>query len=247
MTKTTTIVGVLTGLCLSLPTHAAAQTLPAPLTQGYLNINAGAQPPTRTFTTSGSLPVYGEQATFEAGHHVSNGAIFDVNGGVRVRPNIGIGAGFTTFTAKKDATTIHSSVPSPLFFNSPQIQDQTVPDLSHSERAFYIQAVYFVPITDKFEVTAGVGPAFIKVKQDLVSRIEVPAGTQAAVPIVESLSKTAVGVIAGFDLNYLFTPRIGAGLFVRYAGATADFEDSVPGLTLKAGGAQAGLGLRVRF
>jgi hypothetical protein len=247
MTKTTTIVGLVTGLCIGYATRLSAQTTAAPLTQGYVNINAGAQPVTRTFTTTGSTPIYGEQATFEAGHHVSNGAIFDVNGGVRVRPSIGIGAGFTTFKAKKDATAIHSSVPSPLVINSPQIQDQTVPDLNHTENAFYVQAVYFMPVTDKFEVTAGVGPAFFTVKQDLVSRIEVPAGTQAAVPIVENLSKTAVGVIAGFDLNFLFTRRIGAGLFVRYAGATADLEDEVAGLKLKVGGVQGGLGLRVRF
>jgi hypothetical protein len=244
MTKTTTIVGALTGLLFGFATHAGAQTAPAPLMQGWVNINGGAQPATRTFATAGTIPIYGEQATFTADHHVGNGPIFDVNGGYRIRPNIGVGAGYTTFKAKKDASAVHSSVPSPLFFNSPQVQNQTVPDLNHTENAFYVQGVFFMPLTNNFDVAVGVGPAFFKVKQDLISRIDIPAGTQAAVPVIATESKTAVGANVSVDLNYLFTPRIGAGLFVRYAGAKAGL-DAAP--DLKVGGFQAGLGLRVRF
>ena len=244
MTKTTTIVGALTGLLFGFAAHAGAQTAPAPLMQGWVNINGGAQPATRTFSTAGTSPIYGEQATFTADHHVGNGPIFDVNGGYRIRPNIGAGAGFTTFKAKKDASAVHSSIPSPLFFNSPQVQNQTVPDLNHTENAFYVQGVFFMPLTNSFDVAVGVGPAFFKVKQDLISRIDIPAGTQAAVPVIETQSKTAVGANVSVDLNYLFTRRIGAGLFVRYAGAKAGL---VAAPDLKVGGFQAGLGLRVRF
>ena len=96
MTKTTTIVGALTGLLFGFATHAGAQTAPAPLMQGWVNVNGGAQPATRTFSTAGTIPIYGEQATFTADHHVGNGPIFDVNGGYRIRPNIGAGAGWVT-------------------------------------------------------------------------------------------------------------------------------------------------------
>jgi len=244
MTKTTTIVGALSAVIFGFAVQAGAQTAPAPLTQGFLNVNAGAQPATRTFATSGSIPIYGETATFDADHHIGNGPIFDINGGWNLRPNIGIGAGYTTFKAKQDASAVHSSVPSPLFFNSPQVQTQTVPDLNHTEHAFYIQGVYFMPVTNSFDVAFSFGPAFFKAKQDLISHIDIPAGTQAAVPVIETQSKSSVGVLAGADLSYLFTPRIGAGLFVRYLGATADL-DSVP--DLKVGGFQGGIGLRVRF
>jgi hypothetical protein len=244
MTKTTTIVGTLTGLIFGLATHAAAQTTPAPLTQGFLNVNVGAQPTTRTFATSGTIPIYGEQATFDADHHIGNGPIFDINGGARIRPNVFVGAGFSKLFVEKDASSVHSSVPSPLVFNSPQVQNQTVPDLNHSENAFYVQGVFFMPITETFDVAVAVGPAFFHVKQDLISRIDIPTGTQAAVPVIETQSKTSVGAIVGVDLSYLFTPRIGGGLFVRYLGASAGL-DAVP--DLKAGGFQGGVGLRVRF
>lgn len=244
MTKTTTIVGVLTGLFFGFATHAGAQTAPAPLAQGWVNINVGAQPATRTFSTAGAIPIYGEQATFTADHHVGNGPIFDVSGGYRIRPNIGVGVGYTTFKAEEDASEVHSSVPSPLFFNTPQVQTQTVPGLNHSENAFYVEGVFFRPLTNSFDVTVSVGPAFIRAKQDLISRIDIPAGTQAAVPVIETQSKTKAGLLAGVDVNYLFTPRIGGGIFLRYLGAKVAL-DSAP--DLRAGGLQAGIGLRLRF
>jgi len=244
MTKTTTIVGPLAGLILGLAAHAGAQTMPAPLTRGFLNVNAGAQPATRTFSTSGRIPVYGEEATFEAAHHVGNGPVFDINGGVNVRPNVAVAVGYTRFKADEDATSIHSSVPSPLFINRPQVQDQEVPGLNHKETSVYILGMFMVPVTEKFDVSLGIGPAFMKVKQDLVPRIEIPTNTQAAVPIVETQSKSTVGVNFTVDGAFLFTRRIGAGVFVRYMGAKADL-DAVP--DLKIGGFQGGAGIRVRF
>jgi len=42
----------------------------------------------------------------------------------------------------------------------------------------------------------------------------------------------------------LFTPRIGAGVFIRYAGGSVDLP-SAP--DVKVGGFQIGVGARVRF
>ena len=62
--------------------------------------------------------------------------------------------------------------------------------------------------------------------------------------IIESQSGTAFGVNVGGDVNYMFSDRVGAGLFVRYVGGSVDLA-AVPGMTV--GGFQAGLGLRFRF
>jgi hypothetical protein len=82
------------------------------------------------------------------------------------------------------------------------------------------------------------------VKQDLISRIDIPAGTQAAAPVIETQSKNAVGALVSVDFNYLVTRMIGAGIFIRYAGAKAAL-DAAP--DLKVGGLQGGIGLRLRF
>ena len=50
MTKTTMIVGLLSALTLTTGA-ASAQTMPAPLTKGFLNVNVGAQPQTRVRAT----------------------------------------------------------------------------------------------------------------------------------------------------------------------------------------------------
>jgi hypothetical protein len=72
----------------------------------------------------------------------------------------------------------------------------------------------------------------------------VPARTQNISVGNDKQDATAIGVNVGADASYMFTPKLGAGLFVRYAGASVDF-DSVEDLNV--GGFQAGLGLRIRF
>jgi hypothetical protein len=51
-------------------------------------------------------------------------------------------------------------------------------------------------------------------------------------------------VHGGLDVNYFFTSRLGAGLFVRYLRAQVDLPAASG---VKAGGFQGGLGLRVRL
>jgi len=243
MTKTTTIVGLLTALTLGNAHAVTAQVQPAPLERGFLNINGGTQPATRSFVAESSFPIYQETARISAAGHVGNGPIFDINGGWNVGHDVSVGIGFTSFS-DKDASAVTAVIPHPLVVNFPRTVEATVEDLKHSERAVYLQLVYRVPVTAKIDAAFNIGPTFIKAKQELVTTATVPAGTQNATPVVEEQSKRATGVIVGFDGSYMFTPMIGAGLFIRYAGAKVDL-DSVP--DLKVGGFQAGLGARVRF
>ena len=50
----------------------------------------------------------------------------------------------------------------------------------------------------------------------------------------------------GAEVTYLVTPRYGVTGFLRYAGATAEF-DGVEGRDLKVGGVHLGVGFRYRF
>ena len=55
---------------------------------------------------------------------------------------------------------------------------------------------------------------------------------------------SGVGAHGGLDVNYLFSPRLGAGVFVRYLRAQVDLPAASG---VKVGGFQGGLGLRLRF
>ena len=87
------------------------------------------------------------------------------------------------------------------------------------------------------------GPSFFNLTQDVLSAT-VPAGTQTVNVATNSEKGNGVGANFGVNLNYLYKPNYGGGVFVRYAGATVDIP-SASGL--KVGGLQIGVGARLRF
>jgi hypothetical protein len=223
--------------------NANAQTQPPPANLGYVNVNFGAQPASRDVNTAQTFPLYGENANFNTTQETGGGALFDISGGYKIRPSFGAAIGFTNFGNTTDSR-VDTAIPDPLIFDRPLSATTTVTDLKHTERGIHLQAVWFLPVTDRIDVALSAGPSFIMVRQDLVTSISVPAGTQTANPVVTTEKKTGVGVNLGFDGTYMVTRNFGAGLFLRYAGASVDLS-TVDDLSV--GGFQIGAGLRMRF
>jgi hypothetical protein len=109
------------------------------------------------------------------------------------------------------------------------------------------------------------GPSFFSVRQDVASPVGSRDGISDPAPFtsvsIRSVDVTRhkdspVGVNVGVDgtfliVRFLGSRFVGIGGFVRYAGASVELPMPV-GVTrsdtkLKAGGAQAGGGLRLRF
>ena len=249
MLKTMSILAV-AGVMAAMSSEASAQTQPPPATLGFVNVNFGTQPSGRSIGRSDSFPVYGETATLTTAQENSGGALFDITGGYRfqptiggLRPNLAAAIGFSNFS-DTSASTVVATVPNPLFFDLPQTVNTSVTGLHHTERGIHLSAVWIAPVTNQIDVSVSLGPSFIRVSQDLVSSVTIPAGTQNATPNVVTEKKTGVGLNIGIDGSYLFTRNFGAGVFVRYAGAKVDLP-SAP--DLRVGGVQAGVGARVRF
>jgi hypothetical protein len=221
---------------------ASAQTQPPPANLGFLNVNFGGQPGSHDVGTSQSFPLYGETATFTTVQENGSGALFDITAGYKIRPSFGAAVGFSNFSNTSDAS-VASSIPDPLVFDRPRAASSTVPDLEHSERGIHLQAVWFVPVTDKIDVALSAGPSIFMVRQDVVSMTVTP-GTQTAIFTPSTEKKTGIGANIGVDGTYLITRNFGAGVFLRFAGAKVDLP-SVDGLGV--GGFQAGGGVRVRF
>ena len=247
MLKTTSIL-VMAGVMAAIASEARAQTQPPPATLGFVNVNFGTQPSSRTIGRSNSFPVYGETATLTTTQENGDGGIFDITAGYRFGPdlygpNLGVAVGFSNFSNLSDSGVV-VTVPDPLIFDRPRTVNTSVADLQHNERGIHLSAVWFMPITNQFDVAFSAGPSFIRVSQDLVSSVTIPPGTQNASPVVATEKKTGVGVNIGVDGSYLFTRNFGAGVFLRYAGAKVDLP-SAP--DLKVGGFQIGIGARIRF
>jgi len=242
MLKRTSIL-IMAGVFAAVGSEARAQTQPAPAMRGFANINFGAQASSRSIGRTDTFTVYGEDATLVTDQHLGSGALFDVSGGYRFRKNLAGAIGFSNFQ-NHDNSGVTATVPHPLIFNSPVTTTTTVSDLQHSERGIHLSAVWFFPITTQMDVAFSAGPSFILVKQEVVSSVTIPPGTQDASPNVSTENKTAFGVNLGVDGTYLFTRTFGAGVFLRYAGGKTDLP-SVEDLGV--GGFQVGVGGRVRF
>src|SRR5687767_4767073 len=98
--------GILTGalyLATGLAADASAQTLQS-TDRAFAGLSFGGQTKARTYTTSGSLPLYEETATFESTVCIGAASLFDVSGGVRVWNNVAVGAGFSRYSDTSTGT-----------------------------------------------------------------------------------------------------------------------------------------------
>lgn len=244
------LAGVLAaGAVLAVSPAASAQGRD-PFTTGYLNINFGVQSSSNDLTDSGSFPLYDEQATFDSLSEVKGGGFVEVGGGVRVWRNVYVGVAWSRVTDEGDAV-ITAQVPDPLFYDRFRSASGTASGLEHTEQAIHLHAVWRQRVTETFDVSVSFGPTIFSVDQSLVSGMtfnESAAGPVLAGVTLSEASESAVGFNFGVDGTYLFSPRLGAGAFLRYTGGSVDLPVSGGGTTsLDVGGFQIGAGLRVRF
>jgi hypothetical protein len=250
MMTSTRLTGVLVVSALLLATTAAFAQGPAPLEQGYVHLNVGVQASSEDLAQNGAVPLYDEQATFTALSEVEGGPFLDIGGGWRVWSQMYVGLSYTRL-GDDGAAAITGRVPHPLFFDRFRDVGGTAPNLSHTEQAVHLQAVWRQPVTTAFDVAVSLGPTFFSVKQDLVSGLALAEGpgdnvSISGVPITE-VSESTVGFNLGVDGTYMFTRRLGGGAFIRYTGGSVDLEAPGATVSLDVGGFQVGGGIRFRF
>jgi hypothetical protein len=240
MNKTTPFAALITGLLLAGSSTAMAQTQDA--NSFFVEFNVAAQTQARSLTASTSIPLYGETAVMNAVQAIDSGGLWEIGGGYRVTPSLAIGIGFSTFSKSGDGILV-ASIPSPTVFNRPLTVTTTTTGLQHREVGTHLMAVWFVPVAENIDVTVFAGPSFFRLRQDVMTAT-IPAGTQATTVTSQSESGNATGANIGASVNYMFAPRYGAGIFLRYAGASVGLP---PAGELNVGGFQIGGGFRLRL
>lgn len=249
--RSITLMGVLVTGALAVAGPASAQGS-APLETGYTHVNIGGQSGSHDLTQAGSFPLYDETGLFTSKMTVGGSAIFDIGGGYRVWDKLYAGVSFThaSDTSNGDVT---GSIPHPFYYDQFRAVTGQATGLKHSDTAIHLQAVYRQPITTKFDVAISFGPSIFMVDQDLVKGLTVAEQGDPTTGVVltgiekEKVSDTTVGINIGADGTYMFNPRLGAGGFLRWAGASAELEGSAGTVKLDVGGFQIGAGLRLRF
>lgn len=219
---------------------------------GFIAVYGGAQSGSFDLTDNRSFTIYDEEATLTATQDYGGGGLFWIGGGIKVWDSFLVGAA-VSHTSDKYNSPVTASIPNPLIFNQPRTAAVDVGDLTHKETAFHLQAIWMLPLGDRFDVGLSVGPSFFRVKHEFVGDLELqeqsfPFNTVVLSPgAVRSESETAVGFNLGAEATYSLTDMLGVSGFLRYARATAEMPSTSGDIDVKAGGVMFGVGARVTF
>ena len=232
--------------------EAAAQ---ADESRFFLSVSGAFEPGTETYSDDGTFPLYDETGRLSVGSEVSSGAVLDFGVGARVTGNFTVGANFHR-TSSTDEAAVSGEAPHPIFFSRPRAFSTTVADLKRSEQALHLSVGYRLPINDRFDVHFFAGPSQFRFSQEVVGQAVVTevGGAFTSVNVAYETARrkrNAWGAHVGADASYALYQsgdtsfRLGA--YVRYAGASSEFQVVSNTVETKLGGVQIGTGLRVRF
>ncbi|HET7620023.1 MAG TPA: outer membrane beta-barrel protein [Gemmatimonadaceae bacterium] len=228
------------GLCASAaPASAQMQWTD----RAFLNVNGGVQVGSHDLDRNATFTLYDEDGQLQTSQSVKSGGLFDISGGYKLWKNWAVGIGYS-YTGSDSDSSVHALVPDPGFFDRPRPLDASASGLDHSEHAINLDATWMMPFTDKIDLGLSLGPTIFLVRQEVVSSVSVaePGPTLASVNISRE-HETTVGLNFGLDVNYMLTPRYGAGLLARYSWGSVDIDND----SLTVGGFQIGAGFRMRF
>jgi hypothetical protein len=217
---------------------------------GYLAVSGGYQAGSSGFSETFGFQQHLERATVTTEYPKKDGPTFDVGGGFRVWRNLAAGVSVSSVSRSTDGA-VSGSIPHPFFFDAGRAIEGTAA-LKRTETAVHVQAAYVVPAGRRMLVTLSGGPSFFSVKQSLVQSVQFSesypfdTATLSSAPTA-SASKSVTGFNAGLDVGYYFTGAVGAGMMVRYSGATLALPSHDATISTKVGGFQAAGGLRVRI
>ena len=234
--------------------QASAQALPWE-GRGFINVNFGLQVIAEDVaTTSTNFTIYDETGKVTTAQTIDSQApFFDIGGGFRIGGNFGVGFAYTRLSANGVAE-VTAQVPSPLFYDQPRTVAATLDDLEHVEDGYHFQALYMLPITDKFDILFSGGPSLFKLKQGVVTSPQIteigPPYSSVNMTVSQStVTGSEIGFNIGADMTYRFANNLGVGAIVRYTAATVSLtpEGGGDSSDVKVGGFQFGGGLRIRF
>ncbi|HXI29896.1 MAG TPA: outer membrane beta-barrel protein [Vicinamibacterales bacterium] len=207
----------------------------------FIDVNAGLAAKPAALTTSTTFTVFGESGAAATRMEPGTAGMFDVRVGYRVKPRFGVAVALSAGRSDVAASTT-ASVPSPIRFASPTTVSLDAGTSSRRETGLHLQAVYALPLSNSLLLSIAGGPSIVHLQQGVPNVTVAGGGTPSVVFATESAN--SLGANVGVDLSTLFSTHVGVGAFVRYVAAGVDLPSASD---VKAGGVQAGGGVRVRF
>jgi hypothetical protein len=208
----------------------------------FLDLHVGLAGRPGSLSASSSFSLFGETGSATTLVQPGNSSMLDVRVGVRAGRRFGAALAASGGRGESAAKAT-ASVPSPIRFASPSIVTLDAPGLKRREVGYLVQAVWFLPVGDRLNLSLFGGPSLIHLQQG-VPVVSIGNAAQATSISVTNESGNALGGNVGVDLTSFVTSRIGAGLFVRYVAGRVNLPSAADA---QVGGFQGGAGLRLRF
>jgi opacity protein-like surface antigen len=201
-----------------------------------------------TFSSSFKVREYQEDGTFDASYKVGKapGAGFDLQ--YNLKPKFGVRLGMQTFSRKSNGT-FTAQIPHPFFFSTPRRISGAESGLGFSESAVSVTGV-FRGGSGKWRLSVEGGPAFFSVSATVADKItygEVyPYDTATYSGVTSSKKRVSpVGFALGVEVGRQLSNAVTVVAQGRFAQGSGDLDVNGTKVNVKAGGAQARLGLRI--
>ncbi|MDE3156641.1 MAG: hypothetical protein KGN76_16185 [Acidobacteriota bacterium] len=217
-----------------------------------LSVDIGVQGGGSAPSQSSTLQIYQESAPLNVSYGTKSPLLLEGGLGVHVHGRFGVGVAISYARSKTDAS-VQAQIPNPFYFGQLRPITGTASALQRTEVGTHIDALYLVPVNDRFDVMLSGGPSILYVQQDLVSSVNFsesyPYDTAAYTSAgLTRVSKSGIGFNVGADFSWRITKTIGFGGLVRFTRATLSLPLSgQPSISTQAGGVQAGAGIRLLF
>jgi hypothetical protein len=216
-----------------------------------VGVNGGYQAASNNFRDRYTFEANKEPARTETQYPVRGDVTFDAGGSMRIWKRLGAGVTVSRYTRKAAAHTV-SQVPHPLYLGQPREVTGDAAGITRTETGTHVQVLFLVPTAGRLQFSFSGGPSFISVEQDLVTAVRY----QETYPFdditftgadTQKARRSAAGYNAGADAVWMFNRTFGVGGAVRFTRARVNLPATGRTVGVDAGGAQAGIGIRVHF
>ena len=201
-----------------------------------------------SFSGTQTIKDYAEDGTLKSSYEVGQapGAAFDLQ--YNLSTKFGVRAGFQTFARKADGT-FEASVPHPFFFGKPRTVSGSQADMDFTESAITLTAVYRAG-SGKWKLNLEGGPAFFNVDATVAEHLTLgevyPYDTLqfGGVTTVQK-SVSPFGFAVGLEIGRELSDAIMLVAQGRFSQGSSDLDLNGQKMTVKAGGGQVRVGLRI--
>lgn len=218
----------------------------------WISVNAGVQTPADGLSDQFQFERFVEQATVAVDYDGEPGVFFDGGVSFTLWKRLGAGIALSRFSHDSGAG-VEAQIPHPFFDNRHREISGTADGITRAETGFHVQFTYTADTTGALTVVLSAGPSYFDVEQDLVSGVQYTESfpfDEATFTAADRARTSAAGLgfNVGADIAWMLGRQVGIGGLVRYSRASVEVDtNDRRTIAIKAGGLQAGAGVRFQF